>query len=134
MTKEELAAKLNGREYGSILSHQEGMDAERDGLVVVFGYSDDNVEFRGAIYDEVDAYDGTTVKINRRGVVQRHTCDCKYCGYKGPGGEKIKAQWCEVEWYSWTFETEIPHATFDIMEDGETFCRGIVIDVRDLPE
>jgi hypothetical protein len=33
---------------------------------------------------------------------------------------------------SWTFRTGIPHATFNILEDGDLFCRGIVVDLRDL--
>jgi hypothetical protein len=41
-------------------------------------------------------------------------------------GEKyIDAVWCEGE-YSWTYKTNIPHATFDIWEDGEKYCKGIV--------
>lgn len=30
------------------------------------------------------------------------------------------------------FTVEIPHETFDIFEDGEPFCRGIVFSVNDL--
>ncbi len=34
----------------------------------------------------------------------------------------------------WTYETDIPHATFDIMEDGEKYCRGTVLDIKSLGE
>lgn len=52
------ADAMNGREY-----RNEGSDAlfaqmKRDGIVAVFGASDDLMEFRGAIYDEVGCYDG----------------------------------------------------------------------------
>lgn len=43
-----VAEKLNGREYGHELDDYEAEQLESIGLVVAFGYSDDNVEFRGA--------------------------------------------------------------------------------------
>ena len=33
---------------------------------------------------------------------------------------------------SWKYETEIPHATFRIMESGELYCVGIVFDIQSL--
>jgi hypothetical protein len=42
--------------------------------------------------------------------------------------DTIKALW-DTEGYSWVYETEMPHASFDIMEDGETYCRGIVVEL-----
>jgi hypothetical protein len=33
---------------------------------------------------------------------------------------------------SWSYETDIPHATFDVLEDGEVYCRGIVFALADL--
>jgi hypothetical protein len=51
---------------------------------------------------------------------------------------KESAKTIEVVWdaegYSWIYETEIPHAVFDILEDGEKFCRGIVFDIRSLKD
>ena len=35
---------------------------------------------------------------------------------------------------SWSYLTDIPHKTFDIMEDGEIYCRGIVFSLDDLGE
>ena len=32
----------------------------------------------------------------------------------------------------WTFETDIPHETFTIMEDGEPWCIGMVFSMKDL--
>lgn len=48
MTKEQMAALLNGREYGDEITRAEHQIARASGLVVVFGYSDDNMEVRGA--------------------------------------------------------------------------------------
>lgn len=138
MTKEQLAAKLNGREYGDEMSKDEEREARNHGLVVVFGYSDDNAEFRGAIDDEYPCFGGGEIKLHARGLINGHDkdyCPCQFCGYK-PAAAKcatLRAVWCKGPEYSWTYETEIPHATFDIVEDGERFCRGIVFSVADLP-
>jgi hypothetical protein len=48
--------------------------------------------------------------------------------------QKIKAIWApkddnEKVFASWLIETEIPHENFNIMEDGELFCRGVVFHV-----
>ena len=45
----------------------------------------------------------------------------------------IKSLW-DREGFSWILETEIPHSTFVIMEDGETYCRGIVFSLEDVKE
>jgi hypothetical protein len=134
LTKESLAARLNGRQMGHEILDSECAEAARAGLVVVFGYSDDNAEFRGAINDEVGCYDGGTLLIIRDSVHQfdadhARSCECPYCGYAEAvkSAARIEAIWGK-DGYSWTYRTEIPHATFDIMEDGEKFCRGIVFE------
>lgn len=140
MSKEQLAALLNGREYGNEITDDEAKAAKAAGLAVVFGYSDDNAELRGAINDEIGRYGGNEFVVNRRGVVMMPTEDetevlerFNVLKQAIGGGEKIKAKW-GCEGYSWTYETAIPHATFDIMEDGEKFCRGIVFSINDLPQ
>ena len=43
-----------------------------------------------------------------------------------------KAVWHDKCGPFWTFETDIPHETFTIMEDGAPWCIGIVFSVADL--
>ena len=43
----EFANRLNGREYGQELTPAEAQRAKEAGIVVVFGASDDLMEFRG---------------------------------------------------------------------------------------
>ena len=69
MNAKELAAKLNGREYLQEITRGEAELAKASGLVVVYGASDDLIEFRGAIRDEGDCYDGGTVLIDAKGVL-----------------------------------------------------------------
>ena len=137
MTKEKLAELLNGNEYGKEITNLEVLVALDSGLVVVFGYSDDNTEFCGAISDEVGCFDGGTIFVTPLRVwidYEHRNCDCKFCGFNDAvaSAKTIEALWCKEEPYSWTYKTDIPHATFDILEDGEPFCRGIVFDVIDL--
>lgn len=131
-----MATMLNGREMGDEITKLEEEVAKASGLVVLFGYSDDNAEFRGAIRDEFSCFDGGTMFVSKEGVFPEedyHRCTCDHCGYKAfeKSCKKIEAKWCEGD-YSWTYMTDIPHATFEIMEDGDKFCRGIVFELKDV--
>ena len=104
MNTKELAALLNGREYGSEISKAEEAQAKADGLVVVFGYSDDNVELRGAIHDEIGASQGTTLRIcadgllpNFEDVADDEAEAAEYFRRKLAGFKEIEAVWCPDE-------------------------------------
>ena len=133
MTPKELAETLNGREYGHEITHDEEIAAKASGLVVVFGYSDDNVELRGAINDEVGAYEGAEIPITRAGLLENE-CDDEDCPYF----EKLRASAVTLEaiWdregYSWVYDAPFPYETFEVMEDGEKYCRGIVFRLSDV--
>jgi len=137
MTRIDMALRLTGREYGAEITKNEEDMANKAGLVVVFGYSDDGVELRGAIDDELSAYEGTIIHVSADGLVQ-NKCDDEDCpnfaGYNGPGIHKIEALWCAEgdDGPAWIYKTDITHSTFDIMEDGEVFCRGIVFALADV--
>lgn len=137
MTAKEFAAGLSGRDYGNEITPFEEKRAKELGLVVVYGYSDDNVEFRGAIDDEVAAFNGITVHLNKGGLlfVPSPECtsdECPYLRQAMQSAKSIKAVWHDGGNPCWTFETDIPHETFNIYEDGELFCVGIVFSVEDL--
>lgn len=138
LTTNSLAALLNGRDMGKEINQAEDNRAKDAGLVVIFGYSDDNVELRGAIRDEVGAYEGTTLYFSKGGLVPDLSNDeCDRCRERFREESKrcatVDANWNDAGKPCWSYKTTLPHATFDIMEDGEVFCRGIVIDVKDLP-
>jgi hypothetical protein len=137
MTKEELAAKLNGRQIGEELTEAESIAIKSEGLIVVFGASDDLMEFRGAIYDEADAYDGGTALIDQQGLLpDRDSIDedeeLEQFFVRRRVASKVEALWRKEPGYCWTFKTNIPHTTFDIMEDGKPWCRGIVFALVEL--
>ena len=69
ITAKELAEKLNGRAYGDSFDDVK-QEAKESGLVIVYGASDDLMEFDGAIYDEGGCFDGGRVYFDRNGVDQ----------------------------------------------------------------
>jgi len=133
MTIQGFAKMLDGREMGAEMTREEKAQAKELGFVVVFGYSDDNAEIRGAINGEVSCYDETEIHLNQDGIFKDCEGECKYSKAAKEKCKVIKGIW-DKEGYSWTYETDIPHATFDIMEDGEKYCRGIVFDIKSLGE
>ena len=134
----ELAEMLSGREVGEEIVMGEERDIKEAGLVVVYGYSDDNVELCGAINDEVGSYNGGTVYLTKNGILEgpacscAEDCECTYFDAARKNAKTIKAIWHDKGNPCWTFETDIPHETFNIYEDGELFCVGIVFNLEDL--
>ena len=140
MTKEQLAALLHNRQYREEITKEERQAAKAAGLVVVFGRSDDLMEFAGAITDQV----GTDAYITQDGQLYEPGCEDEDCPHEQKiraACKTISAVWYDEEKvfhkpsgepYSWTYKTDIPHTTFDIMEDGDPYCRGIVFSINDL--
>jgi len=150
MTIKEWAEKLDGREYGEETAKDERKQMADDGIVAVFGCSDDLVEYQGALDGEFGAWEGAETRLGK-------TSEGKISVITEGEQEKIdgenemenikilvspiikrmvliKALWCpDTLETSWLIETDIPHETFDIMEDGELFCRGIVFHVGSIP-
>ena len=128
MTRDELSTMLNGREYIEEVNNEIKEAMEGTGLVVVFGGSDDLMEFHGAIDDEVECYNGGKAYLDRNGLLNNecNDCDCPYFEQKRNRALVIEALWCAEPNISWTYKTDIPHSTFEIMEAGEVYCRGIV--------
>lgn len=137
LNAKELAALLNGRNYGDEITKEEAAQAKAAGLVVVYGASDDLMEFEGAIYDEVGCSDGGIAQVDAKGVLQSfehidHDYDALKDFFKREDSAvEIEALWCAEPGYSWTYKTDIPHETFEIVEDGEPYCRGIVFALAD---
>ena len=138
-TPKGIAAKLDGREYLNELTDDIRSAAEGAGLVIVYGYSDDCIEFAGAIDDERDCFKGRCFYLDPE--------EKKVYGVSDINGMD-KSMSCApiiARWYGnyieddsgftqklpWSYETIVPHETFVIKEDGEPFCRGIVFSLDD---
>lgn len=135
MNKSEFAAMLDGREYGEEITSSEEELAKELGLVVVFGYSDDCMEFCGALDSEVGCYDGATVYILDGEVFEgcsEGNNECKFVKAALARAKPIEAVWIDKTTdCAWSYKTDIPHETFKIYEDGVLFCIGIVFDIKD---
>lgn len=127
----EFADKLNGVGYYAI--SDEMCELAKDlGIVIVFGASDDLMEFRGAIYEEFDCFEGRVLYFNEEG------CELDLREYDNPDiialmSNKIEAVWCDKdsEW-TWSYKTAIPHETFGMIDGGEKYCLGLVFYKKDL--
>src|SRR5690606_10264498 len=73
MTPKALAESLTGIEYSAVVRVLYGSDlmklAKAHGLVVAYGFSDDLLEFDGAMHDEFSCYGGGTVLIDANGLL-----------------------------------------------------------------
>tara|TARA_R110000824_G_scaffold526_4_gene3343 strand:+ start:4885 stop:5349 length:465 start_codon:yes stop_codon:yes gene_type:complete len=141
LTKEELAERINGRSYGSEISESEEVEAKKAGLLMVFGSSDDLLELRGVIRDEVGAYNGTTIQVDEEGVKpvwengdeKFYDEAVDFFARRDNPSIEIKAVWDDKddpEKCAWDIRTEAPHAKFTILDEDEPldkFCRGVVI-------
>lgn len=130
MDIKEFIKSINGKEYGyPQFTREEIETAKENGFVIVYGESDDLMEFEGAIQDEGGCFDGGKVFFDQNGVCNDSE------------EEKNYPNWINAVWdgdtdengklITWTYETEIPHETFMIYEGGEPYCRGIVFNISD---
>jgi len=105
----------------------------------IYLQSDDLMELDGAIYDEGDCYEGGAFKITKSGILQSFDNlkdnDAteeefqEYFKLKSLANE-IEAVWSDYD--GWTYETDIPHCTFNIRNECEVCCVGIVFSLTDL--
>ena len=130
MTVKEYAEMLNGREYGyPQFTKEEIQIAKENGFVIVYGASDDLMEFEGALYDEAGCFDGGTVYVCETGVIEYGSTETKH----------IEAVWCDTErkdtfgnTITWTYKTDIPHETFMIYDNDKPYCEAIVFSIDDI--
>lgn len=123
---DELISELNKCTYFDSIDNflfNNRQKIKENNLVVVYGCSDDLIEFDGYFSDEADVYVGGDVYINKTGISNNIDKSAK-----------ITAIWCDNNSeYCWTYKTNIPHMTFHLNEeDGNKYCEGIVFNINDL--
>jgi hypothetical protein len=137
MTKEELAQLLHGKHYGEEIPDDLIESAKKSNLVIVYGASDDLMEFEGAITDEVGCYDGGDCLIDNDGLLDNREDiedddDLEDWFRRKKQAKKLEAIWNPNGFPTWSYRTSIPHATFDVVEDADVYCRGIVFKLDEL--
>lgn len=122
----ELAEMLTGeyREFDHKIKNFEEI-AEKEGIVIVYGASDDLCEFRGAIYDEMGCWGGDTFYLTEDGKLHDDMPKTNH--------RYIQADWCKGD-FSWTYQTDIPHENFEIYERGDKYCKGFVFYLKEAVE
>lgn len=157
-TIDDLANLLDGNEYGDELRNEYNLNVEdickKNNWVVVFGYSDDNLELRGAIDDEIGAWEGIVVKLVKPGdfylvdeyeETYQKAKETMFISIEDSELEELKKDnykgTCVIEclWgpedsdASWQFNCAgAPSVRFNIMEEGEIYAECLVIDLNKL--
>jgi hypothetical protein len=141
MTPADIAAALDGIEYPGDPPKALALEAKVNRLVIAYGASDDLLELRGAIDDEIGAWEGACIRVDAEGLIPdcddlldlRDVTRLRDYFRREASGRAINLCWHNTgEGTPWKFETTIPHATFTIMENGKSFCIGIVFSLDDL--
>lgn len=126
MIKEELSQRLNGREYRNDITPLDIKEAKDARLVIVYGASDDLMEFEGAISEEF----GTEAYFNKNGDLIEY-CSDEYVHYHNVRkmANKIDAKYNNGVW---NYNTNIPNSKFQIFDEKELYCNRIIFDMHDL--
>jgi len=154
-TIEDLAKLLDGNECGYELDNEYNIDVNdiccKNKWVIVFGASDDLIEFRGFIDDEDGAYDGTLMKLVKPGdfymededtetykkskeykfvpISESELKEIQNNGYQNTC--VVEMLWCPNDSNaSWQVNSKgAPFVRFNIMEDEELYCEAVIIDI-----
>lgn len=126
------ADMLEGMEYREDHEYDNVFkEMKKNNFVAVFGYSDDLMEMRGAIDDEISA---SKQFFNKSGLIQNR-CDDDRCPYF----EEIEKKWyVEPEFApesprcTFMYHSNIPNEDFRVFEGDEVYCYGIVFCLDDL--
>lgn len=149
-TIEDLAKLLNHNWHGNELKNPYDIDVEKlckeNKWVILFPYSDDNLEIRGYIDDELSAWDGGEFKLIKKGEFYQDSDDDEVYR-KAKNNELIRCyedshifiKWCDGEHkpYTWYIDTDYTDvAYFEILDEDsdkdEIWARCCVIDCSNI--
>ena len=146
ITIKEFAAMLHGRDRQPNMSQNELLLAKQRGFVVVYGDSDDRVEFEGAIREEGNTNPlpwvcpAGVLALSENGELLDEDSDL-YAEYVKDNRNVITVYYCCKDNLNWVFETDIPHETFltydggyneDYSDFDDGFARCIVFELSSL--
>jgi len=141
MEFQEFRDLLHGRQNGKVLFQKEENIASMNGWTVIYGCSDDLIEFEGYISEEMSQYGSDSLHIVKKKDSLEVLDDYDYNNINQKFEEyNIKLPSVKILFnnnhddYYWYIYSDVPYLSFDIMEDDEKFCRGIIIDKIDILE
>jgi hypothetical protein len=143
ITKEQLAELLNGSEHRYEIAESQEEVAKRNNLLILFGESDDLLEARGVINDEFGAWEGGEWLLMKEGEVYKELQNdntyhkakkiCLVDEADAENARRIKLEWINARPEGvWKFTTKLAHSKFTVMEDGEPYGEGIIIDIDEI--
>ena len=135
------STELTAGQFARILSLRDFEDgvydieiecAERNDLVIVYGYSDDLIELDGTIPAEGSCFEGGRFHLEQEKGLWRLKRGLGRCN-------NITALWNDSmavnddgERILWSYKTDIPHKKFIMNRCGEPYCEGFVFSEKDL--
>ena len=132
LSAKQFAKILSLRDFSEGLYEIEAECAKRNGLVIVYGHSDDVIQLDGAACSSGDCFQGG----------EFHLVKNKSCWKLADGVGKcnnISALWysCDAvndygECIPWSYKTDIPCEKIYVTRDGDPFCEGFVFSINDL--
>lgn len=134
MTAKEFARKIDGKEWPFSLDADEKRIARESGIYVLVGEWDGLMELHGA--ERAEFEDRVEVLFDPdNGMLLQSACEFDDCPNFLPLKDKavkVVAYYDPLLPETWRFQTDIPHHTFMVLEDGEDdqdiHAEGIVFD------
>lgn len=135
-TLDDLVQLIGDLEYGDNIPETALIRAHQIGAAIIYGYSDDCILVEGTVADEAVAYGGGTFYVDSQGFLPLNSDltlgeevttlnECRKLVRRF--GKSVKVEVImEQDGYYWQYKTDWPHKTFEIKEDGEPWCKGIV--------
>lgn len=124
---ERVKLAIDGMEYHQHIPEETIEYCQANGIYIIYGASDDLLEVDGFFREEFDAYNG----LNSKNLEYYDDGgDINYV-IKALKDNEVIATWCPNPEVSWSIECTPYHTadteSFDIMEDGEVFCQGLIL-------
>lgn len=139
MKRTELARLLHGSERP--VARELSAKAARAGLVVLsgpFAHFNGAIEGTAQLMDDNGNSTSGTVYFDAKGVLPEYDdidtdseADARDYFDRKRLAASVDVTHHTNGRYRWTFSTAIPHSTFDMVDDGELYARGIVFSLAD---
>lgn len=96
--------------------------AKDNNLVIAYGYSDDNIEFEGAIYDEIGTWEEEDIYVTKdKNLIRPDVFDneeCTMCTFRKYYFKNIEKAKIHAKYNGlWELDIDIPHEKFTITDD-----------------
>lgn len=122
ITAKELQVKMHGGQYYDTASKYADI-ADKSGLIIIEGASDDLVNCFGVIGGSLEVGHGSHFYVSSQGYIA--TRNRKF-------EDSNRVNVIQGGDFYWSYKSKIPHLTFDTYECGKPWCRGLIIDIKDL--